>query len=179
MRSTASHGLSGPTQCRGITSYFRDRRSFRIWTDVEVSSVTPITAPPSSEKGRSEKRRTPRAGPEVAMPEGRGATATSGLRESTSERGPASSVPAAMARPSARGFSGTRSTPRRWAKNGSQLRYGMRPTLSMASARQLVPDLDDVVQGVPLDGDLSRIPDHPENLLAHEARPALRPGGAG
>src|SRR3972149_4063315 len=130
MRSTASHGLSGPTQCRGIPSYFRDRRSFRIWTDVEVSSVTPITAPPSSERGRSEKRRTLRAGPEVAMPQGRGATLPSRLRESTSERGPASSVPAAMARPRARGVSGARSTPRGWGKNGAPGRAGEEPRVA-------------------------------------------------
>ena len=72
IKSTASDGSSTPTQARGVTSYLRASSTRRSWTDVDVSGVMPMTAPPSSRSGRWEKRKTLWAAWSVAMPKGKG-----------------------------------------------------------------------------------------------------------
>src|SRR5262245_55451086 len=79
-----------------------------------------------------------------------------------------------MASPSRRGMRSTSSTPvSRW-KNGSQFRYGIRPTRSMSA-----PHLDHVVESVALHRDLARVADDPKNLLGGEAGRAGRLGHVG
>src|SRR6266851_5211402 len=49
----------------------------------------------------------------------------------------------------------------------------------ISASTPLVPDLDDVVERVALDGDLARVADHAEDLLLGEARRALGEGCVG
>src|SRR5215470_6445571 len=49
----------------------------------------------------------------------------------------------------------------------------------ISASTALVPDLDDVVERVALDGDLARVADHAEDLFLGEARRALGEGGVG